>query len=333
MALNVDTQDLVNYPGNNKRVSLDINSLVPTGYEGDEQIVMVVSTTAYSDNENRTAIQDLYITEAKSGWIKSSGFKGSVFQLDGTHTTFKIQLDSMATTGSGYNGTKWYDIVLEEEAGANLPGVTVAADIETKIRALPTDTGSYPGSQWNVGDAGFIMAFKNCSVEFENGKFKIISGSISDSYLGADKSSVAVASGTANDCLSLLGFDLDINSFDLASIQVKEAEVVTTFSGGSDTILYTSGGTGASIGDAMAIVGSDGVPEYFIIESFAPSSNDITITVDVAALSNTYLANAAKVQLLRVNDPEFEPVSAYGTVDSIGRYGLKNMINQIDYSS
>jgi len=324
MALNVDTQDLVNYPGNNKRVTVDINSLVPTGYEGDEQIVMVISTTAYSDIESRTAIQDLYITEAKSGWIKSSGFKGNVFQLDSTHTTFRIALD---TTISGYLGSGWYDVELEEDSGANLPGVTVAADMEDKIRAIPT------GIQWNIGDAGLIMAYKNCSVEFTNGKFKIISGSISDSYVGTDKSSVAVVSGTSNDCLDLLGFDLPINSFTLASVQVKEAEVVTTFSGGSDTVLYTSGGTGAVIGDAMAIVGSDGVPEYFIIESFAPSSSDTTITVDVAALSNIYLANAAKVQLLRVNDPEFEPTSAYGTVDSIGRYGIKNMINQIDYSA
>jgi hypothetical protein len=49
--------------------------------------------------------------------------------------------------------------------------------------------------------------------------------------------------------------------------------------------------------------------------------------------SNTYLANQAKIQLLKMNDPDFEPTSAFGTVDSIGRYGLKSMVNQIDYSS
>ena len=54
MALNVDTQDLTNYPGINKRVTLEVDSLVPYGYEGDEQIVLVVSTTAYSDNTPRT---------------------------------------------------------------------------------------------------------------------------------------------------------------------------------------------------------------------------------------------------------------------------------------
>jgi len=321
MALSVDTQDLVNYPGTNKRVTVDVNSLVPTGYEGDEQIVMVVSTTAYSDNTNRTAIPDLYITEAKSGWLKSSGFKGNVFQLDTGQNTFRISLD---TTVSGYNQTGWYNIELDHASGSNLPGDQVAADMEDKIRALPE------GMQWSAGDNGFIMAYKNCSVEFENGKFKIISGSIGDAYTGLDKSAVAVSSGTSNDCLDMLGLDLTISTEDLAGVQIKEAAVLTTYSGGS--VIYTSGGTGAVAGDAMAIVGSDGVPEYFIIDSLNPAGSDITVVAGTEP-SSTYIGLASKVQLMRMNDPEFEPTSAYGTVDAIGRYGIKNMVNQIDYSS
>jgi len=319
MALNVDTQDLVNYPGNNKRVTVDIDSLVPTGYEGDEQIVMVVSTTAYSDIANRTAIQDLYITEAKTGWIKSSGFKGSVFQLDSSTTTFRIKLD---TTVSGYNGSGWYDIVLAHDNGANLPGADVAEDMETKIRALPT------GVQWNTGDDGYVMAYKNCSVAFNSGKFKIVSGSIGDSYIGTDRSSVAVLSGTSNNCIDTLGFDLTISTESLAGVQIKEAEVLVEYSGAA--IIYTSGGTGAVAGDAMAIT-DDTNTEYFIVAGVNPAGSDITVSGTVP--SNTYAAEASKVQLLKMNDPEFEPTSAYGTVDSIGRYGLKNMINQIDYSS
>jgi hypothetical protein len=320
MALNVDTQDLVNYPGNNKRVALDIDSLVPHGYEGDEQIVIVVSTTAYSDIANRTAISDLYITEAKSGWIKSSGFKGSLFQLDDTHKTFRIALD---TTVSGYNGTGWYDVTLSHSSGSNLPGEQVADDMETKIRAIPD------GVQWNAGDTGLMMAYKNCSVEFESGRFKIISGSMTDAYTGLDKSAVAVTSGTTNDCTEMLGFDLTISSEVLATTQIKEAEVLTTYSGAS--VVYTSGGTGAASGDAMAITDGSNT-EYFIVDSLNPSGSDITILTGTEP-SNTYLANKAKVQLLRMNDPGFEPKSAFGTVDSIARYGIKNMVNQIDYSS
>lgn len=319
MAINIATQDLDNYPGNSKTVTIDVNSLVPTGYEGDEQIVLRVYTNAYSDNQNRTAIQDLYITEAKSGWIKSSGFKGSVFQLDSTKNSFRIALD---TTVSGYNGTGWYGVELAHSDGANLPGDQVAVDMEEKIRALPN------GAQWNIGDNGLIMAYRNCSVEFDNGKFKIISGSISDSYIGTDKSAVTVASGTSNDCLTWLGFDLPMDSETLASTQVREAEILTTYAGGA--IIYTSGGTGAEVGDAMAI--SDGEnTEYFIVGGLNPSGSDITVSG--TAPTNTYTANESKVQLLRMNDPEFEPTSPYGNVDGIARYGIKNMVNQIDYSS
>lgn len=325
MAINVSTQDLDNYPGNSKTVTVDVASLVPTGYEGDEQIVFRIYTNAYSDNTTSTRIQDLYITEAKSGWIKSSGFKGSTFQLTPSTTDFKIALDGMDTTGSGYLGSGWYDISLAQDEGANIPGIDVAADMENKVRALPD------GGQWNTGDAGFTMAYRNCSISFSNGKFKIVSGSIGDSYLGLDKSAVALASGTSNDCLTTLGFDLPISTEDLASIQVREAELTEDFPYGGDyTDLYTSGGTAAVAGDAMAI--TDGTTtEYFIVEAVAAGTGHFTVVS--GSVSGVYYANQAKVQLLRVNDPEFEPTSAYGNVDSIARYGIKNMVNQIDYSS
>ena len=323
MALNLDTQDLENYPGNTKRVTVDITSLVPTGYEGDEQIVMVVTTTAYSDNANRTAIQDLYIAEAKSGWIKSSGFKGSVFQLDDTHKSFRIKLDTTVSGSSMYDGTwGWYDVILEHDSGSNLPGLDLAADMETKIRAIPTDV------QWNAGDAGYMMAYKNCSVEFLNGKFKIISGSISSSYTGVDRSAVALASGTTNDCLTMLGFDLTIDSYSLGQVQVKEAELTTNYTAGG-SMLYTSGGTGAVVADAMGITDGTNI-EYFIVDSTGPATGQITIS---GTLDNNYTANTTKVQLLKLNDPEFEPTSVFGNMDSIARYGVKNAINQIDYSS
>lgn len=322
MAINVSTQDLENYPGNSKTVTIDVASLVPTGYEGDEQIVVRVYTTAYSDNTARTAIQDLYITETKSGWIKSSGFKGNVFQLDSTHTTFRVGLDTVV---SGYNGTGWYDVVLDHDNGANIPGADVASDMETKIRAIPD------GGQWNTGDTGTELSYRNCSVEFTNGKFKIISGSIGDSYIGTDKSAVAVASGTSNNCHDMLGFDLTISTSDLASTQVREAEVTQNYPYlGDYTKLYTGGGTGAATGDAMAI--TDGTnTDYFIVQGTGPGVGEITVTS--GTISNSYTAEQAKVQLLKMNDPEFEPTSYYGDVDGVARFGLKHMVNQIDYSS
>ena len=34
MALNIDTQDLVNYPGTTKRITADLESIVPVGKSG-----------------------------------------------------------------------------------------------------------------------------------------------------------------------------------------------------------------------------------------------------------------------------------------------------------
>ena len=319
---NFDTQDLVNYPGNSKTVAVNIDSLVPAGYEGDEQIVLAVTTTAYSNIATRTAIQDLYITEAKSGWIKSSGFKGSTFELDSDANTFRISLD---TTTSGYLGDGWYNIVLDHDNGNTIPGVEVAEDIEDKIRAIPD------GVQWNAADTGFALSYRNCSVEFENGKFKIISGSIGDSYIGTDRSSVAVTSGTTNDCSVLLGFDLPMSSYTLATQQIREAQLVQDYPPAGDyTKLYTSGGMGAGAGDALAI--TDGTTiEYFIVDSAGLGAGEYNVVS--GTIGNTYTAYKAKVQLLRMQDPEGEPKSPYDSVDAIARHGIKHMVNQIDYSS
>lgn len=321
MAINVDTQDLMNYPGNTKRVTIDMGSLVPTGYEGDEQIVMVTSTTAYSNNTNRTAIQDLYITESNAGWLKSSGLVGNQFKLDSANNEFRLKLDN---TISGSDGSGWYTVQLAHDDGNNLTGELVASDMETKIRALPSD------SQWSISDDGFILAYKNCSVEFTNGRFKIISGSISTYYTGTIKTAVAVVSGTQNDCMSMLGLDLYVSSENIANISVKESLVVQDYPFGGDyTKIYIQTGTGVQTGEAMAI--TDGTTiEYFRVDGVV---TDSVVTVTSGILTNTYTANAAKVQVLRVQDPEGKPVSPLDSVDAVARYGIKHMVNQIDYSS
>ena len=73
------------------------------------------------------------------------------------------------------------------------------------------------------------------------------------------------------------------------------------------------------------------VTEYLIIDAIAAGTGHFTVVS--GSVTGTYSANQAKVQLLRTNDPEFQPTSAYDNVDAIARYGIKNMVNQIDYSS
>ncbi len=323
MALNIDTQDLVNYPGNTKRVTVDVDSIVPTGYEGDEQIVLTISTTAYSDITNRTAIQNLYVTEAKSGWIKSSGFKGTKFALAAVSTDMRVRLDSTASgTSQVGNQRGYYTVTLDHDNGAYITGEAVASDMETKIRAIPDSAG------WKTADDGFILSYRNCSVEFSDGKFKIISGSITNYYTGTNKSAVAVSSGTTNDVSSVLGFDIALSSEDMANTAVREAEVTVTYYANATT-LWISTGTSVQVGEAMVI--TDGVnTDYFMVDGV---TGDSQLTVASGSITNSYVANKAKAQLLRLGDPEGEPTSYFTSVDSLGRYGLKYMINQIDYSA
>ena len=139
MAINVDTQDLVNYPGNVKRVTVDQEQVVPQGYEGDEQFMLSFSTTAYSNNVNRTRIQDNYVTHFKAGWCKSSGFAGSSgkFLLTSSANSLKVKLDS---TVSGTDGSGYYTVALGYNTDVTArDGEVIAADLENKIRAYETE--------------------------------------------------------------------------------------------------------------------------------------------------------------------------------------------------
>lgn len=322
MAINVDTQDLANYPGNVKRVTLDQEQVVPQGYEGDEQFMLSFSTSAYSDNVARTAIQDLYITDFKAGWCKSSGFAGSSgkFALTASGNAVKVKLDS---TVSGSDGSGYYTVTL----GYNIDetsrdGEVIAADLETKIRALADNL--------EAPDVGFRLAYMNAVVEYKQGKFWIVSGSLGRYYSGEYKSSVSIAPADSNDASAILGFDLPTMSETLDSVGVKEALVVSdvTISGTSMTI---SSSLGALSGDCLMITDRTNT-DYFQLDS-APTAGGVTLSFASTAITHNYTANAAKVQLLREQDPDADPTLWFSDIDKITRHGLKTIINQIDYSS
>lgn len=318
MAINVDTQDLVNYPGNVKRVTIDQESVVPQGYEGDEQFMLSFSTTAYSDIANRTAIQDMYITNFKAGWCKSSGFTGNKMALDSTHNAIEIKIDS-TTSGidSGY-----YRITLEHNDGVPIDAEVVADDMETKIRALADGL--------ETADVGFKLAYMNAVVEFRGGRFWIVSGSLSRYYSGANKSSVRVRPSLVNDCSEILGFNLDTASESLDGVGIKEALVLTDYATASGIgQISISANIGAAVNDCMIItdrVNSD----YFQIDSITGGT---IITFDPTKVTHDYAAGLAKVQLLREQDPDADPALWFSDIDKITRHGVKTMINQIDYSS
>lgn len=322
MAINIDSQDLLSYPGNVKRITVDQASIVPSGYAGDEQFVLSFSTSAYSDNVNRTRIQTYYITSFKAGWCKSSGFAGTKFALDSAHNSIEVRIDA---TTSGIAGSGYYRVTLDHNDGIPLDGEVVAKDIENKLHAI-ADTLA-------VEDTGYRLAYLNSTVEFTGGRFWIVSGSVGQYYAGTNRSSVKVRASQVNDCASILGFDLSVDSESLSSVSIKEAMLITTFSGtanptGTATIGLNQA-VGAITNDCMAITnGTD--TEYFQVTG-TPSNT--TIQFDATKVSSDYLAYGSKVQLLRAQDPDAIPYLWYDSVDKITRHGVKTIINQVDYSS
>jgi len=326
MALNIDTQDLVNFPGSTKRITIDLDSVVPIGNEGDEVFVLNAKTSAYSDNVERIGISDLYITDTCAGWIKSSGFSGSggKFDLDSTHKSLNIKID--ATTSGVGNG--FYEVTLTpSEDQTPLSGEVVAAELKRVIRDLATSL--------SPADVGFSGSYRNASVEYKNGKFWIVSGSITGSYVGANRSSVLIEAASSNDCTKELGFDMPISSANLASTAVKETIVSTNYTSDTDT-LYVNTGTAAAVGMAFMITDVANSVDYFTALS-GTTGAAIKVATESSngfiGITNDYLAGEAKVQLLKVQDPEGVPTNWYRTVDQLVRYGIKVMSKQIDYSN
>ena len=325
MALNVNTQDLENYPGNTQRVTVDLDSLVPVGFEGDEQFIMVASTTAYSDSVNRTAIQDLQIMDFKAGWCKSSGFAGTggKFILDSTHYRMKVKIDA---TVSGSDGSGWYNIDLAYNTdGTPISGEAVAEDMEKKIRDISDNL--------NVADTGFRLSYLNASVYFQQGKFWIVSGSIGKYYTGEYRSSVMVAPGDTNDATVRLGFDVPVDTQTLSNITVNETILSLNYTTNTATMAIV-GGSGVTAGDCLMI--TDGInTDYF---TALAGTTDLSIVVPTSTtngytgVAHSYTVSGTKLQILREQDPDNEPTMWYRNIDQLARLGIKTMVNQIDYS-
>jgi len=320
MAISVTVYDLENYPDNPKTITLDEKSIVPAGQEGDEKWVLSFVTTAYSDNTARTAIQDIYVQEIKGGWLKSSGFLGTggKFTIGASSKQLKIKIDNItgAVATPGY-----YTITLTE--GTNLPGDVIASDMETQIRVLPDDVS------WVVADDAYKLAYMNASVEYIDGRFWIISGSVSPYYTGASRSSVKVAKVTADTCYESLGFDLSIDSETIASTSIKEALITSSYTT-DNTPLAIDSGTGVVAGDCLMI--TDGTnTDYFTAISGTTDTSIVVPTMathNYVGITHDYAQDVSKVQILREQDPEQAPVAYYDIVDSIVRWGIKSIVNQ-----
>ena len=317
MAINATVYDLEGYSENSKTITLDLLKIVPVGAQGDEKFVLTCKTTAYSDYTNKTKIDDIFVQEFLCGWSKSSGFKGAVFTIvAATNDKLRVKIDNASNgTNSGY-----YEIVLEE--GVNLTGDAVAADIQTKLRALTLD----------AGDSAKQLGYINCRCSFTNSRFVIKSGTISKLLSGTSAASVEVFNtdfvGSAN---STLGFDLLIESKSLAGTDIREVVVSSTYSLGTSPLEVVAG-LDFSPGDSMYI--TDGTnANYFTAISGTETSIEVAVSGIHGFDGITYTYEAgSKVQKLKYNDPEYSPASCLLSVDDALTWGILSLANQIDYS-
>jgi len=309
MARNVTVYDLDNYPDNSKTITCDQQSIVPIGYAGDEQWVLSFVTSAYSDNTSRTAIQDIYVREMKTGWYKSSGLVSlSSVTVSSGSKVLGLNIDNSSKT--------YYIQMTEDTYGPD----ALAEHMENLIRAIP-DAG-------NWASADDQLSYKNAQVEYVNGRLKIISGTVNEYYTGTTRTSVQVTYSGSDIFYYDAGFDLGIGSYDVAGTTVRES-LVTVGCDSDSTSITISTMVGLVAGDPIVITNGTNT-EYFIAEA---GTTTASIVITSGTLSNSYTANRAKVQKLRIQDPNQSPVMYHNTVDSIMRWGIFSMVNQIDFSS
>lgn len=302
MAINEPTQDSINNPGNIKTVTLDIIKNVFADSEGDEQYSLTLTTTATSKISG-DVISNAYIRDVKVGYSKSKKVTGP-FTIDGTNNQLQVSIDGSPAQ------------IITLASGTSLTPKDIADNLQSQLSGLGGVGAPLEG------DLGFL----NASVDYIDGRFRILSGSISDTYTGAAKSSVAVTSGS-NDAAALLGFDIPIESEDLASKVPGETIVTSSFTA-SGTTLQLETVNGYNANEAYTI--TDGTNrEYFIADAVASGTGQLTVAS--GAITNSYGVGST-VQKIFERDPDNTVASPFNTVDDIMRFSLKNIVNQINFT-
>jgi len=311
MALNV-TVFSPEYPDNQKTVTVDLKSMVGAGEQGDEIWVLSAATNAYSDNTSRTAISDILINKLKAGWSRSSGRVGSPYTVTGDAKYLRVAIDEDVSEAA--------EIELDT-SNDPIPGSTVAADIQVKIRALAQGSGAKANSSKR-------LSYLNARCIFSDNRFTIISGGTGNSFTGSSRSSVRVLDGlTGSGCAAALGFENPMESETLASwiANSKETFLTSGYTSGEGSITVGDGEI-ASTGDALGITDGSNT-EYFICTGVTP-----TVISGTSGLGHDY-SSGSKVQVLRFQDNLADPQSPYNNVDGAMKWAVMSIVNQIDFTS
>lgn len=303
MAITETVKDIELNPSISKTATLDMNKVVLVDSEGDEKYVLTCITTATAAGAAK--ISDIYIRDFKMGYCKSSGFKNPPYTITATNRNLQVSID-----GSTYRS-------IQLDLGTGLTGANIADDIQSKIAALAAAAALEEGN----------LSFLNCTVLFENGRLIILSGSLSNTYTGLGKSSVRVLAGLTNSAAVTLGFDIPTESEALSSKKAAESVLATAFTASGTTLLLSSV-EDMNADEAYTI--TDGVNrEYFIVNTV--TSGGAQLDLDANKLLNNYAAGST-VQRIFERDADGELASPLEDIDSIYRFGLKSLANQMDFS-
>lgn len=306
MAVNVTVFDLENFPNNSKTVTVDVSELVPLGNSGEDTWVFSANTTATASGG--ASIQKLYVSNTRLGWAKSSGLKSGPYDVTGSQRHLKVAIDEAIGNG--------VEIGLDSSA-LPLGGDTVAKNLQRKINNTAKTGGAKEGN----------LAYLNASVEYTDGRFKIVSGNTSSDYTGSDRSSVAVADGTSTTGLAAeLGFDIPITSEELAGDPVKNTSLASEYdpSGSNRDLTVVNGGL-ISAGDCIALTDGSNT-------EFRGVENAVSTAVTLNSGTNNTYAAGSYVQVLRLQDPSSTPPPAYEKIDDLIKFGISSIVNQIDFS-
>jgi hypothetical protein len=290
-----------------KEVTLELEKSITTDSEGDERYLLSAIPGTTTLGVEGASIDPLLIEFSKAGYVRSSGFKTPPFTITSVNNTFRISID----------GSTFRDIILD--SGVSLTGQDVEDDMQVKINALAATGGVEEGN----------IAFLNSIVTFVGGKFEIISGSLSKTYTGVNKSSVAILPGLTNDVTVTLGMDLLISSEELASKVVAEAFLTgaTSETIDGEVVIPVDDVTELSEGLAYTIYnGSD--RHYFIATSISGNS---LITHSGSVPTATY-SGGALVQNIFERDPDLGITSPYESVDDLLRALVRSIAVQIDFT-
>ncbi len=308
MAISELLRNLESYPSKTKTVVLDLQKVIPIDNNGDE--IYVISATPSPTTMvgiGGGSINPVFIREFKSGYCKSSGFKNPPYTVTSGNSKLRVSID----------GSSYYEITLS--SGSGLTGEDVARDLQTQITAIGGDGASEEGN----------AAFLNTSVKYENGRFVVIAGSVSNTFTGVGKSSVQILPGTSGDASATLGFDIPVVSELIASSTATETVLVSGYTANTGNTLVVDSVQDLSTGMAFTI--SDGTNREYFVASGIVGNSIYFSSATVSGLSNSY-AIGSIIQKIFERDADSDLASPHVDIDAIVRFALQGIGSQIDFS-